>query len=121
MARILDGFRNLKKDIEMPTAKNLRALRQSAMAGDCVAAKALLRLYHHNNIAGEIKHGRPWSNRVRKTVNLLTAGTGEPGTIGEWEFVNERGDVNERGEIESDLLHDPPPSRKAAREPIIDD
>jgi hypothetical protein len=40
-------------------------------------------------------------------IGALTAGTGEGEQPGPWEFVNES------GEIESDLLHDPPSPRRA--------
>lgn len=85
---------------------DLRRLRQAAMAGDHNAARALLRLYRYDTIANEIKSGKPFSNRVRRAVDMLTAGVGAGDQPGDWEFVNER------GEIES-LLHQPPPSPRA--------
>jgi hypothetical protein len=62
--------------------RDLRVMRQAAMAGDRSAARALLRLYGFDEIAREMKPSKPYSNRVRNAVNCLTAGTGvgdEPG------------------------------------------
>jgi hypothetical protein len=87
--------------------QDLRSLRQAAMAGDHSAARALLKLYGYDQIAAEIKRNLPFSPRVLKMIGALTAGTGEGEQPGPWEFVNES------GEIESDLLHDPPLSRRA--------
>ena len=64
--------------------RDLRSMRQAAMAGDHSAAGALLRLYGFDEIAAEIKRNLPFSPRVRRAVDALTAGTGAPGTIGEW-------------------------------------
>jgi hypothetical protein len=96
---------------------NMRDLRQAAMAGNHNAARALLKLYRYDTIANEIKPGKPFSNRVRRAVDMLTAGTGAGDQPDDWEFVNAR------GEIES-LLHQPPPSPRAkvpARDILFDD
>jgi hypothetical protein len=86
---------------------NLRPMRQAARAGDHSAARALLKLYGFAEIAAEIKRGLPFSPRVHRQIRALTAGVGEGDKLDEWERVNER------GEIESLLLPDPPPSRRA--------
>ncbi len=102
-------MRKLKRD--------LRSLRQAAMTGDHNAARALLRLYRYDTIANEIKSGKPFSNRVRRAVDMLTAGAGAGDQPGDWEFINGR------GEIES-LLHHPPPSPRAkvpVRDILFDD
>jgi hypothetical protein len=94
--------------------KELRLLRQAAMGGDHSAAKALLKMYGHNRLALEIKAGRPFTNRVRTAVSVLTAGTGTGDAPANWEYINDK------GEIENDVLHDPPPRKTRVRE-IIDD
>jgi len=81
-------------------------MRQAARAGDHSAARALLQLYGFSQLAAEIKRDKPFSPRVLKMVKALTAGIGEGDEPGPWEFVNER------GEIESLLHHDPPSPRK---------
>jgi hypothetical protein len=86
--------------------RKLRELRQSAMAGNHSAARALCKLYHRDQEAAEIKRGVPFNPRVQRMVNALTAGTsaeGEP--LNEWEFINER------GEIENLAQTDPPSPR----------
>ena len=88
---------------------DLRPMRQSARAGDHSAARALLKLYGFDEIAAEIKRGLPFSPRVRRQVAALTAGTGEGDQPGEWEWVNEK------GQIENDLQYDPPASPRRAR------
>lgn len=90
--------------------KDLRALRQAAMQGDHSAARALLKLYRHDKIAGEIKHGKPFSPRVKRTVDVLTAGTGT-----DWEYIGADGNIH------NDLQQDPPRKTTHVREPIIDD
>jgi hypothetical protein len=85
-------------------SKNLRSMRQAAMAGNHSAARALLKLYGYDEIAAEIKRDRPFSNRVRRAVNVLTAGTGEAGTIGKWEHVEADGSI-------TNDLQSPPPRR----------
>jgi hypothetical protein len=93
---------------------NLRELRQAAMAGDRSAMRALLRLYGLGEIAREIKVGKPHSNRVRNAVASLVAGTGAPGTVGEWEFLEADGTI-------TNDLHDDPPRRVHARAPMFED
>ena len=84
--------------------RDLRAMRRAAMAGDQSAAKALLRLYRFDELAREIKSGKPYSTRVRNAVNALTAGTD-----GEWEVVESDGSI-------TNLLQcDPPPRISSAR------
>ena len=87
---------------------DLRPMRQSARAGDHSAARALLKLYGFDEIAAEIKRGLPFSP-LRRPVAALTAGTGEGDQPGEWEWVNEK------GQIENDLQYDPPASPRRAR------
>jgi hypothetical protein len=92
-------------------------MRQAAMAGDHSAARALLRLYGYDKIADELKRAKPFSNRVRRAVDMLTAGTGAPGTVGEWEHVEADGTV-------TSILHRPPPPRgkaRVARDILFDD
>jgi hypothetical protein len=66
---------------------DLRNLRQAAMAGNHSAAKALLKLHGRDQLAAEIKRGFPFSPRVRRMVDALTAGTGEGDQLGSWEFI----------------------------------
>jgi hypothetical protein len=82
--------------------RELRKMRQAAMAGDHSAARALLKLYGFLQLAAEVKPGFPFSPRVAKMVAALTAGTGEGDEPGPWEHRNER------GEIESIINRDPP-------------
>jgi hypothetical protein len=92
--------------------RELRKLRQAAMAGDQPAARALLRLYGFYALAAQVKLGSPFSPRVAKMVGALTAGTGEGDQPGPWEYVNER------GEIESIINRDPP---RPARPRVFDE
>jgi hypothetical protein len=91
--------------------RDLRAMRLAAMAGDANAARALLKLYGFREVAAEIKSGLPFSNRVRRAVDALTAGTNT-----KWEVYNEV-----TGEFENDLQFDPPPRRARARAPTFED
>jgi hypothetical protein len=54
----------------------LRACMIAARAGDHDAARQILKLYRHEEIAREIRKGRPFSNRVRRAVDCLCAGAG---------------------------------------------
>ena len=53
--------------------RDLRPMMRAARDGDHSAAKALLKLYGFGQIAAEIKPGKPYSNRVRKAVDAITA------------------------------------------------
>jgi hypothetical protein len=107
----------LEKQLMRNSGRDLRKLRQAAMAGDHSAARALLKLYRYDEIAREIKPGHPFSNRVRRMVGVLTAGTGAGDEPGPWEARNER-----TGEIESDILEDPPSRRgPRPRAPILEE
>jgi hypothetical protein len=57
-----------------------------------------------DQLAAEIKRGFPFSPRVRRMVDALTAGTGEGDQLGSWEFINERGEIE-------NLLHPAPSLR----------
>jgi hypothetical protein len=76
----------------------LRACCIAARAGDHDAAQQILRLYGYVQIAREVKKGKPFSNRVRRAVNCVTAGCGSP----DWEVALED------GSIENLLMHPPP-------------
>jgi hypothetical protein len=89
---ILDEFRILEMATKTPNVKELRSLRIAARDGDYIAARALLRLYGHDELAAEIKIKRPMSKRARIAVDALTCAIGT-----EWEEF---------------LLDDPPPDRK---------
>jgi hypothetical protein len=89
--------------------RDLRAMRRAAMAGDQSAAKALLRLYHFDELAREIKPGRPHSRRVTNAVNALCAGTDS-----EWEVVESDGSI-------TNLLPHPPPRRRNVNIALFDD
>jgi hypothetical protein len=97
-----------------PTEKGLRDLRVSAMSGDHASAKVLLKMYGHGKIALEIRAKRPFTNRVKRTVDFLTAGTNS-----HWEWTDAR------GEIHNDLQGPPPPKGGKGRPPrrriILDD
>ena len=81
--------------------QDLRAMQIAARDGDHSAARALLKLYQFDEIAKEIKPGKPYSSRVRKAVDALTCAIGT-----EWE----------------DLLVYPPPRRsKPPRLDVFDD
>jgi hypothetical protein len=90
--------------------RDLRAMRRAAMAGDQSAAKALLRLYHFDELAREIKPGKPYSIRVRNAVNALTTGTDS-----EWEVVEADGSITNLLQI------DPPPRRRNVAITVFDD
>lgn len=81
-------------------AKTVRDLRLAAMDGDYSAARALLKLYGRDEIAREIKRGKPWSPHVRRWVAVYTAGTNS-----EWEVVEPDGTI-------TNLLYPDPPSRR---------
>jgi hypothetical protein len=87
-------------------------LRIAARDGDHAAIRALLRKYGWPQLASEVRRGRPVPAPVAKAVRALTAGTGTHDKLDEWEYRNER------GEIES-LLLDPPPLGTARRHPPV--
>jgi hypothetical protein len=93
--------------------KNLRSLRQAARAGDHSAARTLLRLYGFDELAAGVNRGLPFSPRVKRQVLALTAGTGTGDQPDEWEYRNER------AEIVSLLLPDPPSPRRLTRAPQL--
>jgi hypothetical protein len=116
LSRLLHKIRNrgIYTDMAKPN-RDLRSMRQAAMAGNHSAARELLKLYGYGEIAREIKPNHPFTNRVQRMVGVLTAGTGAGDEVGPWESRNER-----TGEIESDILDDPPSLRGArARAPIL--
>lgn len=90
--------------------QDLRKLRLAAMAGNCSAAKTLLRLYGYGLASLDIREGRPFTNKARKIVDLLTAGTNS-----HWEHVGPD------GEIYNDLQGPPPSGKARRREPIVED
>ena len=51
---------------------DLRPLHRAAYAGDHNAARAVLKLYGFDEIAKEIKPGRPFSTRVRNAVGAIS-------------------------------------------------
>src|SRR5215472_1467830 len=67
-------------------ASKLRDLRIAARDGDYSAARALLRLHGHGNVAAEIKRNKPWSPRVARMVRVVTAGVGTADEPGPWEW-----------------------------------
>jgi hypothetical protein len=83
-------------------SEDLRPLRQSAMKGDHSAAKSLLRIYGFGALAAEVKPGLPFSPRVCRQIDALTAGTGEGDEPGLWEHVEADGTIT------NDVQHDPP-------------
>jgi len=76
----------------------LRACFIAAANGDHAAAKEVLKLYGYTELAREVKKGKPFSNRVKRAVDCLTAGYGSK----TWEIVHED------GSIENLLMHEPP-------------
>jgi hypothetical protein len=93
----------------MRKKRDLRSMRQAARAGDPRAARALLKLYGHDQLAAAIKPGLPFPPKVRRMIGAMTAGIGEGAEPGPWEHRNER------GEIESLIYRDPPPRRAPSR------
>jgi hypothetical protein len=94
----------------------LRDLRIAARDGDHAAIRALLRRYGWSQLASEVRRGKPVTAPVAKAIRALTAGTGTHDKLDEWEYRNER------GEIESLLIPDPPSSRTAyVPRPIFED
>jgi hypothetical protein len=75
----------------------LRACCIAARNGDLDAAKQVLRLYGYTELVREVRKGRPFSNRVRRAVNCLTAGYGSE----KWEIIRDGAFVNM-------LMHGPP-------------
>lgn len=92
------------------SGQDLRKLRQAAMAGDPSAAAALLNLYCYRELAADIKRNPQRAPRSWRMVKVLTAGTGQGDEPGPWEAINPK-----TGEIESDILDDPPTSRRGFR------
>ena len=80
---------------------DLRSMCLAARDGDHSAAKALLRLYGFDALAGEVKRGSPFPPRVKRQLDALTCHVGT-----EWE---------------ADLSRIPPPPRSARPRPIIKD
>lgn len=95
--------------------RDLRPMRQAARAGDHSAARALLKLYGFDELAAEIKRNFPFSTRVWRQIRAMTAGVGKGDQLDEWEYRNER------GEIVSLLLPDPPSPRRRARNITFED
>ena len=87
--------------------EDLRPLRQAAMAGDHSAARTLLRLYGDDQLAREIKRNFPFPPRVKKMIDVLTAGTGVGDELGPWE-VREAD-----GTIINEIQFPPSPPRRA--------
>jgi hypothetical protein len=79
----------------------LRECCIAARAGDHDAARQILRLYAYPQIAREVKKGKPFSNRVRRAVNCITAGCGSE----TWEVIDDD------GSIENLLMQAPPAPR----------
>lgn len=94
--------------------RTLRDLRIAARDGDHAAIRALLRRYGWSQLASEVRRGKPITAPISKMVRALTTGVGTHDKLDEWEFINER------GEIES-LLHDPPPLGMARRHTAVFD
>jgi hypothetical protein len=74
------------------------------MAGDHAAARKVLKIWGYPQLAREVRDGKPFSNRVRRAVDCLTAGTGS-----HWEVI-------EGGVIEN-LIMSPPPPRRGVKAP----
>jgi hypothetical protein len=77
----------------------LRECCIAARGGDPDAALRILRLYGYPQIAREIKKEKPFSNRVRRAVNCITAGCGSE----TWEVKGDDGSIE-------NLLMMPPPA-----------
>jgi hypothetical protein len=91
-------------------SRELRECCLAAMSGDGSAAKELLKLYGEGKLAREIQPGKPFSNRIRRAIDVLTAGTNSS-----WETVFADGSAE-------NLLMTPPPKRKSeARKILLDD
>jgi hypothetical protein len=91
-------------------SRELRECCLAAMSGDGAAARELLKLYGEDKLAREVHNGKPFSNRVRRAVDCLTAGVGT-----DWETVFADGSAE-------NLLMTPPPRRKAeAHKILLDD
>ena len=79
----------------------LRQCMVAAMAGDHEAAKQVLKIYGYAEIAREIRPGKPFSNRVRRCVDCITAGINS-----DWEIIRPDGSIE-------NLIMQPPPPRGA--------
>jgi hypothetical protein len=96
--------------------RTIRDLRIAARDGDRVAIRTLLRRDGFAELASEVRRGKPIPPRVRKQVAALTAGTGTHDQPGEWEFINEQ------GEIENLLMPEPSlPRRPRLRTAIFEE
>jgi hypothetical protein len=73
--------------------RTMRDLRLAAMEGDVAACRALLRWHGKGRLAAEIRRDKPFPPRVKRMLACLTAGTGTRDCPGDWEFVNERGEI----------------------------
>ena len=95
--------------------RTVRDLKQAAIMGNRGAMIALLRLHGYDEAAREVKVGRPLSNRARKIVDMLTAGTSLPGEpLGQWEHVEADGTI-------INLLDPPiPPNKLRGRSRRVD-
>jgi hypothetical protein len=79
-------------------SKELRECCIAALAGDHEAAKSILKLYRYTKLAREVQTGKPFSNRVRRAIDCLCAGTAT-----EWEVTLPDGSIE-------NLLMPPPPA-----------
>jgi hypothetical protein len=94
--------------------RTIRDLRIAARDGDRAATRVLLRRYGFVELASEVRRGKPIPPRVCTQVAALTAGTGTPDTIHEWEHVEAD------GRISNDLQDDPAsPRRGPALHPVV--
>ena len=73
--------------------KSWRDLQVAARDGDHGAAHQLLRQHGGAALAKEVHRGRPFSPRVRKMVNVLTAGVGTQDQLSKWEHRDENGEI----------------------------
>jgi hypothetical protein len=85
-------------------SRELRECFLAARAGDPDAARLVLKLYRYEQIAREVKKGRPFSNRVRRAIDCLTAGYGT-----HWEVACAD------GSLENLVATPPPPPTASAR------
>jgi hypothetical protein len=86
-----------------------------AMNGDHDAARSILNLWGYPQIAREVRDGKPFSNRVRRAIDCLTAGVGSGFDLDGWEVRNDD------GSIEVLTITPPPPPGAARRANKFDD
>ena len=95
---------------DIPSRK-IRDCCIAAQNGDINAMKMILEMFHYDEMANDIQAGRPISKRIKRVVDALTAGCGDP----HWE------EVQSDGSLVNLVWSDPLPHGKRPPDRYFDD